>query len=435
MKTAVRLSLTAVCGVLFLAGTALSGQTPPPISLNPTGDAPYLKKEVLPEIKVDRSNVRKIERAGAPTRPLEADRKQSSRRQPIPIYSDMPGDSLAALFPPDPEFLTVWTPARTETGSEGVRTTAFEVSPDASLAAFAETTGETSGPNGTRLVLLNTHTWEVAKIYEFDRAVRAMRFFPRSKYLAALCEKQESLKQPSGIAVYDLETGKEREFAPTEISDVASFLADSDRMLYLTRRDQPNIEAYRGNRVAESKRVIRTRRKGAALAIAPGGLLAAADRDGIDFIKKSDDQLRNEKAFAAGFHPADLQFLGTDSDWIVTPAANDRRPGAICRGGMKLQLEGVGVGYALVSGDGKTIVAPKLIKSQIDVLDAVTGKVADSVRPLEIRPKTTGRPLRVFQLEFIRSLLAFDERGSLYLLHHPSDSKKWVKTLILDSAR
>ncbi len=432
MKTAVR--LITVCGALFLAGTALSGQTPPLISLNPTGSAPYQKKEVLPEIKVDRSNVRKIERAGMPARPLEAGLKQSSRRQPIPIYSDVPSDSLAALFPPDPEFLTIWTPARTETGAEGVRTTAFEVSPDASLAAFAETTGETSGPNGTRLVLLNTHTWEVVKIHEFDRAVRAMRFFPRSKYLAALCEEQESLKQPSGIAVYDLETGKEREFAPTKIDDIASFLVDSDRMLYLTRRDQQNIEAYRGNRVAESKRIIRTRRKGAALAIAPGDLLAAADRDGVDFIKKSDDQLRNEKSFAAGFHPADLQFLGTDSDWIVTPAADDRRPGVICRGGIKLQLDGIGVGYALVSGDGKTIVAPKLIKSQIDVLDAVTGKVSDSVRPLEIRPKTTGRPLRVFQLEFIRSLLVFDERGSLYLLHHPSDAKKWNKTVILDSA-
>lgn len=433
MKTSIRRA--AACGLL-LAGLPLFSQTPPPpISLDAEDHAPYLKQEKLPEIKVDASNVRKIERSGVPSRPLEIGMKKSTRRAPIPIYSEEPADSLAALFKPDPEFLTVWTPARAETGAEGVRVTALELSPDASLVVFAEKTGDVSGPNGTRLVFLNTHTWEIARIFEIDRVARMLRFFPRSKYLAVFCEKQDQLKQKSGVAVYDLATGREREFAPMDVDSIASVLADADRTLYLTRRDKPGIEAYLGNRIASSKRIIDTRRKGAALAVTPEGLLAAADRDGIDFIKKSDDQLRNEKSFSAGFHPGELRFLGSESDWIVSPDSSERRPSVICRGGIKLPLDDVGMGYALVSGDGKSIVAPKLVKSQIDILDAVTGKVADTVRPLELRPRSTGRPLRIFQLEFIRSLLVFDERGMLYLLHHPADAKKWVKTVVWDAAQ
>ena len=180
------------------------------ITATPQTNPGTVKEEKLPEIEVDSSNVRSIPKSSV--QPI-----RESKRELL-LTSKLPADSLAEkLTDANAENVSVWRPAFASQGFRGARLDAFAVSPDKSVLAIAERTGTGNGPNGTRVVLVDTSNWQVIRVFTVGRLLKKLAFVPGTSTLAAIAFPQPAIKQDFGLAVLDLAAGKEQEFLPLPI--------------------------------------------------------------------------------------------------------------------------------------------------------------------------------------------------------------------------
>ena len=177
------------------------------ITATPKTNPETVKEEKLPEIEVDSSNVRSLPKSSV--QPV-----RESKRE-LRLTSALPDGSLAEkLTDSSAETVQTWRPAFASQGFRGARLDAFAVSPDGSVLAIAERTGTSNGPNGTRIVLVNTSDWQVIRIFTVGRMLKRLAFVPETTSLAAVAFPQPALKQDFGMAVLDLAAGKEQGFLP-----------------------------------------------------------------------------------------------------------------------------------------------------------------------------------------------------------------------------
>ena len=128
---------------------------------NPT----TIKEEKMPEIEVDSSNIREI--AKSAVQPI-----RESKRE-LTLTSKLPAGSLAEkLADAKAETVSVWRPAFATQGFRGIRLDAFALSNDGSVLAIAERTGTSLGPNGTRIVLIDTSNWQVIRIFTTEGLIQ-----------------------------------------------------------------------------------------------------------------------------------------------------------------------------------------------------------------------------------------------------------------------
>ena len=114
---------------------------------------------------------------------------------PVVVVVGFPGNLVDGVVDPaggDADILAavdlaqeIHVGGRAPQGFRGARLDAFAVSPDGSVLAIAERTGTSSGPNGTRIVLVNTSNWQVIRVFTVGRMLKKLAFVPGGTTLAA----------------------------------------------------------------------------------------------------------------------------------------------------------------------------------------------------------------------------------------------------------
>jgi len=400
------------------------------------------RTEKKPEIEVDSSNIREI--------PKSAVQPIAESRREIRLTSNRSGSSLAAkIADPGAETVSVWRPAYASQGFRGARLDAFALSQDGSVFAIAERTGTASGPNGTRIVLVDTSDWQVIRILSTDRLLKKMAFAPGRTDLVAVAYPQTSLKQQFGLQYFDLKTGSGTIFR--ELPFPFNEKIDPDRVALLAAADGIFCSGFFGSKVffvpydlpAKTETPyysFETVSPASALDITPeGDSLAAVSLKAIEYfdITAGPDGMKRKSitTLDLGWAPVYLHFLGgARTDFILCPAYRDDSPPVIVRSSVRESLDGRSAGFAVpIDGDKQIGVAFK-VKGRIDIIDPASLDASDSIILEQLRPVTSGDTSCVFYLDSIRAFCIVDTVGNCFAVSKRDGEKRWSKRIIWNGA-
>ena len=407
------------------------------ITATPKTNPGTIKVEKLPEIEVDSSNVRSIPKSSV--QPI-----RESKRE-LRLTSTLPEGSLAEkLTNASSETVTAWRPAYASQGFLGARLDAFALSQDGSVLAIAERTGTANGPNGTRIVLVNTANWQAIRVFTVGRMLKKLDFVPGGTAMAAIAFPQPAIKQEFGLTVLDLAAGKEQEFLQLPIpfnektapEDVA-LLAMQDRII---------CSGFFGSTVfcihlpvAKDSGVpfhtFETVSPAAALAVTPDGkALAAASLKAIEYFDLNPALNYKRKSITSldlGWKPVDLHFLnGAQTDFILCPAYRDDSAPIFVRSAVKDPLDGRSAGFAVPMEQGSRVGVAFKVKGRIDVIDPASLEAVDSVIMEQLRPATAGDNAFVFYHDAIHAFCVLDTNGACFAVAKPQGERRWQKRII-----
>jgi len=403
-----------------------------------------VKEDKLPEIEVDSSNVRRVLRSAVPV-------IRESRRE-LKITSTLPDSALAAkIADNDGDTVETWRPAFSSQGFRGARLDAFAVSNDGSVLAIAERTGTASGPNGTRIILVNTSNWQVIRSFTTDRMLKKIAFIPDRDELTAIAFPQPALKQEFGMLRFNLRTGKPGPFQklPFPFNEAIT----PDRIALLTVPDAEFCSGFFGSKVFcipydpdESSLVkystFDTIAPAQALAVTPDGKsIAAVSQKAIEYFHgasapdgHTDYTVCSRKSFTTldlGWTPVSLNFLGSaQTDFILCPAFREDSPPIIMRSSIKESLEGRSAGFSIPMDNGSRIGVAFKVKGRIDIINPATLEAVDSVVLEQLRPETVGDAAFIFYLDSIRAFCVIDINGNCFAVGKLPDAKRWSKRII-----
>lgn len=404
-----------------------------------------VKEESLPVIALDASNIREMPRS----------EKQPIRngKRDLALTSPVPDDSLAARLTDDGDTVRIWRPAFGTQGFRGIRLDAFAVSPDGSVLAIAERTGISTGPNGTRIVLLNTHTWDTLRIFTTDLSLKKLAFVPGIDALAAVAFPQSDLKQQLKLVAFDLKRPDCAPFFELPLPPPGKEPLVAEKVALLANGGALFCSGYNGtkaivaelqpNAEGESLRVkeFSARAPATAMAVTPdGSRVALASRKNIEYfsVTDKDGQLSLSSTFTTldlGWYPVDLKFLGgAQTDFIVCPSFDEDSPPVVVRSSTKDSLDGRSAGFAVPCKDGKRIGVAFKVKGRIDVVNPATIEVEDSVILDQMRPATNGSPVFVHYLDPIHAFFVIDSVGNAYAVGRNEGDKRWSKRIIWNGA-
>ena len=397
-----------------------------------------VKEDKIPEIEVDSTNIRRIPRSSV--QPI-----RESRRE-LKLTSSLPGSSLAErISDKDSDTVEVWRPAFSVQGTRGTRLDAFAVSTDGTVLAIAERTGTAAGPNGTRIVLIDTSSWQVIRTFTADRLLKKLAFAPDRDILSAISFPQPALKQDFGILHFDLKTGKPGRFEklPFPFNETIS----PDRIALLAAPDAVFCSGFFGTKVfrvpyeldgsaSVNYSAFDTVAPASALSLTPDGKsIAAASQKAIEYFalggESEETRRRSITTFELGWTPVALHFLGSaQTDFLLCPAFRDDSPPVIMRSSTKESLDGRSAGFAIPMENGARIGVAFKVKGRIDILDPASLEAVDSVILEQLRPETSGDAVFVFYLDPIKAFCVIDTNGNGFAAGKIADAKRWSKRII-----
>ncbi len=396
-----------------------------------------IKEEKMPEIEVDSSNIREI--AKSAVQPI-----RESKRE-LTLTSKLLAGSLAEkLADEKAETVSVWRPAFATQGFRGTRLDAFALSDDGSVLAIAERTGTSLGPNGTRIVLIDTSDWQVIRIFTTELMLKKLAFGPAPETMTALAFPQASRKQSFGAAFFNLKTGKQTAFYALPFP----FNGDTApvQTALLATADGVFCSGFFGSKVffiakdADASAEIpyatfETASPASALSLTPDGKsLAAASLKAIEYFDLNPANGFKRKSITSldlGWAPVDLHFLGgAQTDFILCPAYREDSPPVILRSSARESLDGRSAGYAIPMDGGKQIAVAFKVKGRIDVIDPASLEAVDSVILEQLRPATAGDAQFVCYIDAIRAFCVIDTNGNGFAVGKINDSSRWAKRII-----
>ena len=397
-----------------------------------------VKEDKIPEIEVDSTNIRLIPRSSV--QPI-----RESRRE-LKLTSSLPESSLTErISDKDSDTVEVWRPAFSVQGTRGIRLDAFAVSPDGTVLAIAERTGTAAGPNGTRIVLIDTSSWQVIRTFTTDRLLKKLAFSPGRDILTAVAFPQAPLKQDFGILHFDLRKGEPGPFEklPFPFNETIS----PDRIALLATSNEVFCSGFFGAKVfrvpydldgaaSANYSAFDTVAPASALSLTPDGRsIAAASQKAIEYFslggKPGETRRQSITTLELGWTPVALHFLGSaQTDFLLCPAFREDSPPVIMRSSIKESLDGRSAGYAIPMENGARIGIAFKVKGRIDVLDPASLEAVDSVILEQLRPETAGDALFVFYLDPIKAFCVIDTNGNCFAAGKIADAKRWSKRII-----
>ena len=395
-----------------------------------------IKEEKMPEIEVDSSNIREI--AKSSVQPI-----RDSRRE-LTLTSKRADSALAGLISDaNAENVQVWRPAYATQGFRGARLDAFAVSDDGSVLAIAERTGTFLGPNGTRVILIDTSDWQVIRIFTTELMLKKLTFGPSPGTLTAVAFPQASRKQNFGVVQFDLKKGKQTAFYALPFPFNGSI--EPEQVALLANADGVFCSGFFGTKVffipqgADAAAEIpystfETVSPASALAITPDGkAVAAASLKAIEYFTNytSATSRRAITTLDLGWAPVDLHFLdGAQTDFILCPAYREDSPPVIVRSSARESLDGRSAGYAIDMEQNTQIGVAFKVKGRIDVIDPASLEAVDSVILEQLHPNTSGDIQYVFYLDSIHAFCVIDTNGNCFAVGKVEGAKRWSKRII-----
>ncbi len=392
-------------------------------------------KEARPEVKDDRSNVVVESAEFASGDEDDEDGKAGRAGKGDKLTIDTPAGCSAAKFQKGLDKI-IWKPKWHFEGAGAVHLEAFFMSPDQSVLGVVERTGAQDGPFGSRIVLINTYSWEILKVHELsEEYVTKACWIPGKDLIGLWTDKQPSLKQPSRILIINANTGKtvsQSEAQKYSVSDIQAFkgrllvkpLDEGEcRLLSFKLQDRdPGAPLEPVEQPSEN----------------PSGVFAVLEDDGVAALAGaktielfgSDGGTKGRVEIQVGdkFLPDNAVFAGSPD---IIAVSSYMGPALVFRNGANKALTDSS-GRVLAAFENR-LVYEEYKNGRIVVCGIPDLKEAGSFTPASLKPPTKGSAIFAAFLKHHGKLLVVDSHGNFCLYAKPVKSKKWKKLLIISS--
>lgn len=390
------------------------------------------------KVRTDTDNIVVRERRPDDSLSAETSGKQSSGRKKQWIrQTPVPEKSLAFRIPVPEDREILWSPDWIHQNAGFVRIPDVQLSADRSLFAFVETTGAARGPYGSRIVLMNAHSWRIAGILEIPgRKINGIAFLPETLTLAALCEKQLEKEQTCGIAVIDLLSGKEKQFIPLKDAKGLKICADgSGKYVCVLFPEARTMLIFRTSDLSATPERLKLQSDSPCSAVfsGDGAKLAVAGKDCLEIFKTEPFAPLTSQKLPKGFVPGKLCFLSGNNALVLfadSDRAGSSQESLLFHNGALSRFAPNSSGTGTVDEKNKLIYAGIRHGGKIQVFLFPALEETDSDSPERIQPKTTGDPEYLFYIPSNHSIAVFDVSGNFYLLYRYGKEKHFRKDLL-----
>ncbi|HCE45397.1 MAG TPA: hypothetical protein DET40_17800 [Lentisphaeria bacterium] len=370
-----------------------------------------------PEVEDDASNIT-VEK-------IDADEKDESDKE-----INAPAESLASKLVNKSEKI-LWNPKWYFEGVGGVKLPSICTSPDLSVMAIIETTGTDKGPNGSRIVLINTYNWQILRIHEFqENKFKNICFLPDGKRLALWSEKQSLLKKPYELIIVGIEKGEIQSTSKDIKTDVSDIIAVQGGIMAKSSEER-TIFCFDPSNISKSSKVIKSSNLQGVFAVSPeNDRVVLAGENSIEMFDSAGLEQIKQISLNENYVPDNAVFAGK-SDWIAVSSYN--KPGFLFKDGSKKQFCDI-MGHSLAfNAEEKLLVFEKYLNNEICVVDVPDFNEIAKFTPSSINPKTKGTAIYAVYLKHLNKYAVVDSYGNLCLYSKYLKSKKWRKQLVLSS--
>ena len=340
-----------------------------------------------------------------------------------------PADSLAGQLGVSDKVVT-WKPKWFFEGAGGPRLPVCTLSEDGSVFLIVERTGKSNGPNGSRILLYNTYSWEIIGLREFpEDKISFVKLIPNTLLAAVFSEKQESSNKSAKLSVFNLKSGGEvlkYDSIKDKITDMASW---GDKLLLKTSGKTPEIICLPIDKDRGETLKAASENSGGVFTILDSSTAALAGERAIEIFDAGLKIVSKiQCSYEKGYCPENAAFCG-ENDKIAVSAYmgkayffNNGKVSEICNSsGRILEFNGVG------------LILEKYVANRVVLMEIPSLQEKFSVNPSESKPGTRGYPVFFREVKHLGKYLAFDSSGNLYVMKQPMKNKKWKKEIIFQA--
>lgn len=395
-------------------------------------------EESKPEkVIIDRSNVTILDKA--PEKKVDKKRLSKTILHKMARWTPHPEKSLAKRLAASVQTERIrWQPFSGSLYPSGTSLMDAELSPDNSVIVFLERVGKTPGPYGTRIVLYDTHQWQILQAEDLEEVNAVSCSWSGNDRIALLCAGQKSAHTKNSLSFYDPQAKKLLSTHELDFSPGKSFISVGEDDFLITEKDSAKIHFFHYDKFFKSLEKIKVLDDCISEPVLFHALSAAffhaCDGKNIFSYAISEGRLVKklplpdlDKSFriqtvlplpntafllvpapASGtalryFHNNDLLSIGTASSGLI---ARGFPPSTFTAGFSRGGEFGI---YELPS-----------LKRTI-LFSANTSK-----------PKTQGSPLYIFAIPHAKAFAVMDSRGIFYLLYPDRAGRRYLKEILTE---
>jgi hypothetical protein len=151
----------------------------------------------------------------------------------------------------------------------------------------------------------------------------------------------------------------------------------------------------------------------------------------LDTYKTSDLRLLSSWPLPHGFQTETLLFMPEKDSFAIAPQLMNSTSAITFKGGSAKSFGEKSSGILMRDPTDGTLYGVMRAKSRIVQFRPPAMEEVSGTLPEEIRPKTSGDPVKAFMLPHAKCIAMLDKGGNFYLVaKNPGDLKRWQKDLI-----
>ncbi|HOK04384.1 MAG TPA: hypothetical protein P5105_02420 [Victivallales bacterium] len=339
-------------------------------------------------------------------------------------------EGLASKLKPKEKI--TWKPLWRYDGPGSVALPSIAISTDSSLLAIVERTGETKGPNGSRIVILRTSDWIILRIHEIkQKKINKISFFPDSTDLILSSVKQPELKEFNEIICLDADSGtiqRTKKFR-NEIKDI--ILLKNKIIVIFNNQEKNENEIYEidTDSLNLKNNYKSSNKKG----------IIDEDRESEKFIFAGDKRIEIFSASAANpiaqfteenSTPIAVKFIpSTDNSFVV---AFENAEAKLFRQSVKKTLIQNPAPIILIDREAQKILLTSVKNDRAVIFNTPEYEEIDSFSISTLKPKTRGDLIFAAVISK-ENYLFIDNHGNIFTCS--KDGKKWKKNILIEAMK
>ena len=429
--------LSSLLFSLCFCGTAEEGEEKKkpllPVLNIDLGKSRKAMEEQAPEkVVIDRSNIAVLERVSGKEKAPEKLTKTAAHR--MMRWTKRPRNSLAAKLAPAVKPVKIhWFPRLDSSYANGTDVEDGKLSPDRSVIAFLEKLGNAPGPYGTRIVLYDTHAWEILQAQDLEEVYAKKCVWLGSGKLALLCSGQKSRKTQDLLALYDPLKRRIAARTPISFSAGKNMFSDEKDTIFLT---EPGVGRIHRFQLEEGG----TFRKEETLEDFSGETAFAASNDGknlyfcdekfIYVYGGSERKAVDRIPLPEGTFKVHALLSLDNGAFLLLPEYSSGLRALYFKGDRAIPLGNPSSGMALPGIVKDSFFAGFSRGCEFGVYHQKTLEQLNLFSANNIRPRTQGTVLFAFSIPHAGAVAVLDSQGIVYLLYPDRSNKRYLKEVL-----
>ncbi len=395
-------------------------------------------EESKPEkVLIDRSNVMILDKA--PRKKVDKKRLSKTELHKMAKWTPYPEKALAKILAPAVQHKTIrWQPFSGSLYPSGTSLTDAKLSPDKSVIAFLEKLGKAPGPYGTRVILYDTHQWQILQAEDLEKANALSCVWSSNGLLALLCAGQKSAHTKNTLSFYDPQTKKIHSHHELDFEPGKSFISAGENNFLITEKNSEKIHIFRHDPYSGTLEKVKIIEDGTSEALlfnaAADTSFYACDGKTIFLYRLSSGKLIQKLPLPpldSSFRIHSIRVLPNKA-FLLVPAPASGTALRYFHNGNLLSVGTASSGLVTQGFPPSTFTAGFSKGGEFGIYELPSLKRLAFFSANTAKPRTRGTPLYIFAIHHAKAFAVMDSRGVFYLLYPDRANRRYLKEILTE---